>query len=41
MEKLGGIEKSEGLQPLIPKPPKNGLLVGKEKKDVELKPQED
>ena len=41
MEKLGGIEKSGVLNPVIPKPPKKGLLAGKEKKDVEVVPQED
>mgnify|MGYP001277861368 CR=1 FL=1 len=40
MEKLGGLEKSEELKPLIPKAPKGGLLVGREKKDVEVVPQE-
>lgn len=40
MEKLGGLGKSDELKPLIPKAPKRGLLAGKEKKDVEVVPQE-
>lgn len=40
MEKLGGINKSEELKPVIPKPPKGGWLSGNKREDIELKPKE-